>query len=381
MHPMRTFIRFILFPTLLALQLAGSAGPSTRVSATTCNPTIVFDFVPPLGSYQDLRGHVTCVSPADYFVAAYIDVSGWWTKPYWTSPLTPISLIGNWTVDITTGGVDQLATAIAVFLVPKGYSPPIMDGDAVLPADLYTSAVAYEAVTRREPRTVIFSGYTWKVKYTPILSGPGPNYFSDNPENVWVDENGYLHMKIAQRDGIWYCSEVINTRTALYGTHTFELGSRVDLLDKNGVLGLFSWDDAAPQYHYREVDIELARWGIESGPNSQYVVQPWDVTGNRHQFNIVQSTPGSIHSFDWLPDSIIFDSWDGNGNPLQSWTYTDSANIPPAGGNIHLNFWLMNGQPPSDGKDIEVVIKSYDFKRAEFYQNFYLPFIVRSLGQ
>ncbi|MDQ4089270.1 MAG: hypothetical protein M3163_03045 [Actinomycetota bacterium] len=47
-------------------------------------------------------------------------------------------------------------------------------------------------------------------------------------------------------------------------------------LDPNVVLGLFSWSDD-PAYNYREIDIEVARWGDVAGDtNAQYVVQPWD---------------------------------------------------------------------------------------------------------
>jgi hypothetical protein len=40
----------------------------------------------------------------------------------------------------------------------------------------------------------------------------------------------------------------------------FTIDSRVDLLDRNIVLGLFTWDTYAPQYNYREIDFEFSRW-------------------------------------------------------------------------------------------------------------------------
>ncbi len=41
------------------------------------------------------------------------------------------------------------------------------------------------------------------MKASPGLVGPGPNVFSDSPENVWVDAAGQLHMRITARDGQW----------------------------------------------------------------------------------------------------------------------------------------------------------------------------------
>ena len=321
----------------------------------------MLDYVPPYGSYDDLRGHVTCVTPNDYKVAVYIKVSGWWTKPYYASPLTTIQSDGTWTTDITTGGSDQWATDIAAFLIPNGYNPPIMSGGAILPQELYTNAVAYASATRRATRTITFAGHTWEVKFTPILAGPGPNYFSDDPADVWVDGNGYLHLNIVNRGGTWYSTEVICADTLQYGAYTIALGSRVDLLDKNVVLGFFSWDTDAPQYNYREIDVEFSRWGEDAAQNAQYVIQPWDASGNRHRFDMNLTGTESIHRFDWRADRIQFDSWDGSSS-LQSWAYTNTAYIPPAGaGNARINLWLLNGWAPSDSQNVEVIIKSFQF--------------------
>jgi hypothetical protein len=179
---------------------------------------------------------------------------------------------------------------------------------------------------------------------------------------VWVDDSGYLHLNIVQRDGKWYSTEVVCQDTLQYGAYTLSLASRVDLLDKNAVLGFFSWDTDAPQYNYREIDIEFSRWGEDAGKNAQYVIQPWDVGGNRYRFDLALSGADSVHRFDWQADRVQFDSWDGNGSPLQSWTYTNTAAIPPAGaGNARINLWLMDGVAPSGGQNIEVVVKSFEF--------------------
>jgi len=112
-------------------------------------PTLEFISVPPIGSEADLLGRALHVKPADYRVAVYIRVgAGWWTKPTAASPLTPIRADGTWTCDITTGGNDPQATAIKAYLVPTGYSPPIILGDAKLPATLDQNAVAIIEVNR-----------------------------------------------------------------------------------------------------------------------------------------------------------------------------------------------------------------------------------------
>jgi hypothetical protein len=68
---------------------------------------IEFTVVPPYGSVENLAGQVWHVNPFDYQVAVYIQVrGGWWTKPFFNTPLTPIQIDGYWICDITTGGVD-----------------------------------------------------------------------------------------------------------------------------------------------------------------------------------------------------------------------------------------------------------------------------------
>jgi hypothetical protein len=88
------------------------------------------------------------VDSADYQVAVYIEVGGWWNKPYWNRPLAPIQSDGRWQCDITTGGVDEQATRIVAFLVPKGFQPPLLSGSATLPAVLAETALARAEVSR-----------------------------------------------------------------------------------------------------------------------------------------------------------------------------------------------------------------------------------------
>jgi hypothetical protein len=259
--------------------------------------------------------------------------------------------------------MDQNATEIAAYLVPNGYSPPLMSGGATLPADLEQNAVTRVMVDRY--RTLQFSGYTWNVKASETPVGPGSNYFSAREEDVWVDGSGRLHLRIAQHDGRWYASEVFTRDTLGYGVYTFTLSSRVDQLDKNVVLGLFTWDEAAPAYNYREIDIEFSRWGEAAGDNTQYVVQPWDHPGNRHRFDLVLAGDDSTHGFAWSADSVRFASLAGHppGAPLETWQYT-GPDIPPDGAaQARINLWLYQSSSPSDGQAAEVIVEGFQFVR------------------
>lgn len=345
-----------------------TADTSSKLLAfTVCvSPTIRLTSVPAYGSSRDLRGSVSCAAPASHKVAVYIYVSGWWTKPSFASPLTSIRPDGSWTADITTGGSDQLATRIAAFLLPNGYRPPVLSGGPALPAALSEHALASVTVNRKAKlRTIHFSGYSWYVKTSKTLTGPGPNYFSGDPKDVWVDSLGRLHLRIVKRSGRWYCSEVYSARTFGYGSYTFALASRVDRLDRNAVAGLFTWDEAAPEFAYREIDIEFSRWGEEAAPNAQFVVQPWQHAGNRHRFDLALTGTFSTHSFDWSAGSIRFSSQQGHapalGDTIESWSYTGADIPPPGAGQARINLWLSGGAPPSNGRGLELVVESFKF--------------------
>jgi len=355
---MKLRLFFILALVVLSLGVSNVVGAS---------PIIEFTFIPPYGSTLDLEGRVREVNPADHKVAVYIFVegAGWWTKPYFAQPLTPIQNDSTWICDITTGGSDIYATKIRAFLLPNGVDPPLVGGQATLPASLDTISVA-NVYTIRTPKTISFSGYEWWVKASVGRVGPGPNYFSDSTENVWVDGQGWLHLKITQRNGEWYCPEVISKNSFGYGKYVFYVTRRIGQLDRNVVLGLFTWDDS-PEESHREIDIEFSRWGVQTDTNAQYVVQPWDQAGNRHRWMMPELSDSSTHSFQWKPDSIYFLSVKGRQSVppfdsiIHSWHYTGSS-VPTHGNeNARINLWLFNGNPPADTTEVEVIITKFEY--------------------
>ncbi len=121
----------------------------TESTPGSTNLTMEFTSVPAYGSYLNLKGIVRNVDTENLRVAVYIRVhGGWWNKPYWDSPGTPISPDGSFSVDITTGGHDEQASEIAAFLIPAEYYPPGVRGESELPPELLQKALAHANVTR-----------------------------------------------------------------------------------------------------------------------------------------------------------------------------------------------------------------------------------------
>jgi hypothetical protein len=214
-------------------------------------------------------------------------------------------------------------------------------------------------------RQIVFSGYIWSVKTSKGRIGPGPNYFSDSSQNVWVDSAGRLHLKIRKDKGKWFCSEVILNQNLGYGTYRFYLDSPVDGIDKNAVLGLFTWSDD-PAYNHREIDIEFSRWGAANNQNAQYVVQPYNIAANIHRFSWPAGVSQSMHSFRWQSLNVVCQSIRGFSLPpapadlLEQWTFNSGIPVP-GNENPRINLWLNKGRAPSNGAELEIIINRFEF--------------------
>jgi len=355
---------------LLAIFLACcGCGPGEAVGGP---PSITFTTVPGFGRVGDFGGTVSGLdattrdsSKLAFFV--YVPGQGWWNKPTDEQRLVDIGADGSWSADLITGGIDQMLTRVAAFLVPADYTPPLVHGDASLPQELSQHALA-SAIRERQPKEIEFSGRTWWVKHSDPLIGPGPNYFSDSTDNVRVDDDGRLHLRITNPSGRWTCAEVVSQDVLGYGKYVFQLATRVDLLDANVVAGLFTYDETIDSPN-REIDIEFSRWGDPTAQNAQYVVQPWDTPGNRERFAIdLGGDPDTTNVFDWTADSILFQTWLGHdADPpedatIHSWDYT-GADVPTEGGEVRarINLWLRSGEAPTDGQPAELVIAKFEY--------------------
>jgi hypothetical protein len=222
-----------------------------------------------------------------------------------------------------------------------------------------------------QKQTLTFSGHEWEVKSGSAL-GPGPNAWE--PANVWVDSKGWLHLKIARKDGKWTCAEVGTTKRFGFGTYEFQLVGRIDQLDRNVVLGLFNYpprDVGTDATH--EIDIEFARWGLENAPNGNYTVWPArkEAKQTSETFRFTLTDPNTTHRFHWQPQSLLFESLRGRGTKrtdlFQRWRFepadfADRISQQPMP--VLLNLWLFRGNAPTDGKEVEIILRRFQFTPA-----------------
>ncbi|NEW81212.1 MAG: hypothetical protein GZ094_02445 [Mariniphaga sp.] len=243
---------------------------------------------------------------------------------------------------------------------------------AFLIASCKKSTTIEDPGTGNTGRIISFSGYNWLVKSSSAtISGtaaPGNNYYSDSTENVWTDKNGWLHLKITNRNNRWYCAEVTLTKSLGYKKYIFQVNGRIDLFHPNVVVGLFSYLDGTD--NAEEIDIEFSKWGVSNNANMlHYAIQPSNISGNTQSFGIDLNVNASTHVFDWKPEKVAFASYQGyhssvptdNTMVISTWNYTDKDIPIDLNGKIHINLWLFQREmiDPNDRPEAELVIKSF----------------------
>ena len=249
-----------------------------------------------------------------------------------------------------------------------------------------------EDVLGRVGDEVRFAGRMWDVKWGLEPMGPGPNMFSRLYDDVWVDENGWLHLTIAEHDGVWYSSEVIGRDNLGYGTYTWTIQADPMSFSENVVFGLFTWDDSTFYTDGNsEVDIEFAKWGdtLSTAPTT-FSVQPVSFGGffaerTREREIAEEDLRGvTTHTFTWTDTLITWASFKGDkaeGTPIATWDF--DLNHPPRvkidGGqtslpivipspgvntNARMNLWTLpySAIGPNNQLEHEVVIRNFTYQ-------------------
>lgn len=215
-----------------------------------------------------------------------------------------------------------------------------------------------------------WAGHEWLVKNRTDLAGPGPNVW--DARNVWVDDKGSLHLKLAQRDGKWSCAEISSLQRFGFGRYNFKIEGPVDRLDPQVVLGLFSYptSDVGPNGTH-EIDIEFARWGKIEYPIGNYSVWPTQLPpkSDSHTFPVTLNGTFTTHRWTWLPDSISFQSQHGHRDDdnaiFAQWKFAPTQPVKAIAQKpmpMHFNLWLFGGEAPTDGREIEIVIRDFRFE-------------------
>jgi hypothetical protein len=336
--------------------------------AAAQGPTIEITDVPPFGTIANLRGQVAHAALAEYHVAAYLFLEGlgWYVKPSLAVPCTPLSASGDFEIDVTTGGYDEWATRLAVFLLPIAEPCPAAFGDEFLADALLTRP---SDLVERSGLAAAFSFSIWPLRDSRYFGGPrAPGDLASNcfsPDNVFR-QGTELHLALRSVPGLGQCgAEAVLPRSLGYGQYRIHTRGRLDTLDPRTVFGIFLWDPDAKPAH-RELDIEFSRWGDGADPlNAQFVVQPFGATGNRDRFTVGSTEADLTLLMDWSPGTVTMAAFRGHhfGVPPEAdlvHRHTFPSGVPePGRERVRLNLWRYCPAACDSMPDQEVVVTHF----------------------
>ena len=323
-------------------------------------PSIEFTKVPPAReggptTIDTIEGRVVGARTGQQLVL-YARSGQWWVQPIANQPFTRIRPDSKWS------NSTHLGTEYAAILVEPGYRAPAtmdslpMEGGAVVAVASVKGDVTSPEVTK----TVHFSGYEWTVRTAD--SNRGGSVTNYDPANVWTDDGGALHLRIANSSGKWACAEVKLTRSLGYGLYRFVVRESSHL-EPAAVLSMFTWDDSGQDQNHREIDVEITRWGDPLSKNAQYAIQPYYVPENVDRF----MAPSGIltHSFQWEPGRVSFRTIRGTDTANRSRAVAEhafSSGVPTPGEElVHMNLYIFGSAPSPLRNQNEVVIQKFEY--------------------
>jgi len=331
------------------------------------HPSIAFTQVPitdfgGADTHGTLSGTVQDAPPGSRIVLYVRAGRSWWIQPFIYRPFTTIQPDGHW-----TSGT-HLGLEFAALLVDPNYKPGKLlvslpgVGNGVLAITTIPAQQTILEHTVFRPKNVRFSGYDWIVQSRPDPNGGKIHYY--DPDNVWVDQAGSLHLRVTHVANKWVCAEVRTSRTLGFGSYRFVVHD-IAQFEPAATLGLFTWGPTGPDQSSRELDVHFSRWGNPDNKTGEFVVQPYYVPSNVYRFD---APPGPLTAgFDWTAGKSTFlvargarDVDQESKKPLATWTFT--TGIPPTGDeHLYVNLCeFAYGKLPMQ-HEAEVVLDRFQF--------------------
>ncbi|MCZ4108968.1 glycoside hydrolase family 16 protein [Brevundimonas diminuta] len=215
-------------------------------------------------------------------------------------------------------------------------------------------------------KIIQFMGMDWYVRQDGV-GDPGNNNWKE--DNAFVDENGYLHLKLTFDDGKWYAAEVFTKERFDFGTFQFKIDAPLGSLDKNVVIGLFQYPTPDVGANgTNEIDIEIAQWGNAAADRLYYTIWPIDATlgqsGEAYPLDLTGTW--TTHRYKWSSTQIHFQSthghFDDNRYPIADYVFAPSnplQRIAQHAMPVHMNIWAFG--PPSTTDTVEVVVMGANY--------------------
>jgi hypothetical protein len=337
--------------------LSGCHGRQVSTGAT-----IEFTQIPPAAQggrekVDNIAGRVGGARAGQQIVV-YARSGPWWVQPWPDKPFIPIQADSTWATPT------HLGFEYAALLVEAGYHPPPTMDVAPTPGGsvVAVSIVKGTGSTQLAPtKPLHFSGYDWNIRTIAGDRG-GLNNLYDG-DNAWRDATGAMHLRINKKDGRWACAEVELNRSLGYGTYIMVVRD-VSQMEPAAVLSMNTFDDWGGDQHYREIDVEMSRWGdAASKNNAQYAIQPFYVPGNVAPFVAPAGTLFS--SMHWESGRVSFKTVRGSSTSAASPVVSEhvfTAGVPtPGQEKVQFLFYVIASDKHPMQDTSEVVVEKFEY--------------------
>lgn len=180
--------------------------------------------------------------------------------------------------------------------------------------------------------------------------------------NAWI-EDGQLHMKLEQENGVWQGALLESTEKVKYGKFTWVFSSPSLNLERNTTIGLFTYHD-----NKNELDIEINQWpGMDE--HLFFVNQPGSIDSHPDliSYGVFSSNPylmdeNIIYTIEWTPAYVHYSAVTEEGKTIQEWTYSDQDGITDLESTICMDLLNLDRKYyPASGEASEVVLKSFKY--------------------
>jgi hypothetical protein len=337
-------------------QIAFLAASGCGVRDVQGPPSIEFTQLPPAGEGSPditypIEGRVKGVRAGQKIVLFAHD-GMWWVQPLAEKPFTVIQKDSTWKSTTHPG------RAYAALLVDSNYR--VLSTLNELPPNgggVHAVATADGAKAGQAPGSQLeFSGYEWAVRQT--AGNPAGTRNQYDAANAWVDGSG-LHLRINKQPDGWTSALVSLGRSLGYGSYRFVVRD-ISSLEPPVVLAISSWDGSEP---YKEMDIEISRWGEVGGKNAQFVLQPYYVPANVVRFLAPEGR--LTYCFEWRPGRATFRTVRGgedapSAKVVASHVFT--SGVPSPGTEmLHLNLYVFDNGRMHLQRSAEVIIEKFEY--------------------
>ncbi len=218
---------------------------------------------------------------------------------------------------------------------------------------------------------------TWKEHKWIITNGAMAGLAKGKSTNVFVDQSGYLHLKITKDGGAFTAAELFSQDNLGFGTYQWQMEGPIDKMDPATVLGLFLYGPAngIGEDGHNELDIEFSKWGSSlcaGHCNADFTLYPApgptrlgstenDFHINLHGHNLLTARLLWTSS---LVTATVMSGLQPLGNTkhvLHTWTFAPRdylARIPQEPVPVGVNLWCFKKMP---GIEQEVILRDFQF--------------------